>query len=364
MSFNIRYGTADDGDDSWPLRRDLVLQVIRDADADVLGVQEALRFQLDEVAAAFPGFGEVGVGRDDGIESGEYSAILYDRLRLRVLDSGTFWLSDTPEVIASTSWGNGITRIVSWARFRDLTAGGEFYVFNTHWDHQSQPSRERSAVLLLERIASRSTPDPVLVMGDFNAGEDNPAFQRLIASDSTSDLTETFRDLHPDSTNVGTFNGFTGERSGDKIDAILRSENWKVAEAGIVRTEDDGRFPSDHFPVMAVLERVRDNVFPPVGSIVPEDAPRFIGRVATVCGYVATTRFIADGSQPTILDLGRSHPDQSFVVVIPSLYRARFPRPLARAYLFKSICVHERIEIHRGRAAIIAREPAEIWMPD
>jgi len=364
MSFNIRYGTADDGDDSWPLRRDLVLQVIREADADVLGVQEALRFQLDEISEAFPGFGEVGVGRDDGVEAGEYSAILYDRLRLRVLDSGTFWLSDTPEVVASTSWGNGITRIVTWARFRDLTAGGEFYVFNTHWDHESQPSRERSGGLLLERIRARSTSDPVLVMGDFNAGEDNPAFQQLVAGDSALSLIETFRDLHADSTDVGTFNGFTGERSGEKIDAILSSGGWKVVDVGIVRTENEGRYPSDHFPVMAVLERVRDTVFPPVGSLTPDRALDRIGSVATVCGVVASTRFMAGGSPSTFLDLGRTHPDQSFVVEIPSLYRARFPHPLARAYLFKSICVYGRIETNRGRAAIVAREPADIWLPE
>ncbi len=362
MSFNIRYGTADDGENAWPLRSDLVMQVIRDGDADVLGLQEALRFQLDEIGAEFPGYGEIGVGRDDGVEAGEYSAILYDLLRLRPLDSGTFWLSDTPEVVGSTSWGNGITRIVTWARFRDMSAGGEFYVFNTHWDHESQPSRERSADLLRERIASREYSDPVLVMGDFNAGEENPAFRRLASADSTLALVEAFRALHPDSTVVGTFNGFTGEGSGEKIDAILTSPGWAVQEAAIVRTEEAGRYPSDHFPVSAVVERAREQAFPPPGSVSTHRAAISIGHVATVCGYVASARFVPEGRQPTFLDLGRSHPDQDFMVVIWSLNRARFGRFPEQAYRHKNICVHGRIETYRGRAVIVARERDQIWV--
>ncbi|MGD8495425.1 MAG: endonuclease/exonuclease/phosphatase family protein [Gemmatimonadales bacterium] len=260
MSFNLRYGTADDGPNAWPLRRELVKQTIGDFGPTVLCVQEALRFQLDELREAFPQLDEVGVGRDDGVEAGEYSAILYDRRRLERLSSGTFWLSDTPEVVASTSWGNQITRIVTWARFRDLESDRAFYVFNTHWDHQSQNSRERSAELMLERIASRDGGDPVIVTGDFNAGEDNPAFRRLVAGAGVAGVTgdalelrETFRALHPDATDVGTFNGFHGDRSGDKIDAILVTPEWEVVEAAIDRAHDGDRYPSDHFPVTAVL---------------------------------------------------------------------------------------------------------------
>ncbi|MFQ5530549.1 MAG: endonuclease/exonuclease/phosphatase family protein [Gemmatimonadota bacterium] len=335
----------------------------------MLGLQEALRFQLDEIGVEFPEYAEVGVGRDDGAEAGEYSAILYDRIRLRMLNSGTFWLSDTPDVVASTSWGNSITRIVTWARFRDLNAGGEFYVFNTHWDHESQPSRERSAGLLRDRIAAREHADPVLVTGDFNAGEDNPAFLRLVGADAAGPdsalaLTETFRTVHPDSTEVGTFNGFTGETSGEKIDAVLVSEGWDVLEASIVRTMDDGRYPSDHFPVSAVLERDRSPAFPPPGSVHPERASLYFGRVATVCGYVASSRFIPEGRQPTVLDIGRSHPDQAFVVVIWSLYRAKFPRLPEQAYRFKNVCVYGRIETYRGWAAMVVRDPSEIWVAD
>jgi endonuclease/exonuclease/phosphatase family metal-dependent hydrolase len=258
MTFNIRYGTAPDGDDAWPHRRELVLRVVRDFDPHVLGVQEALKFQLDAIEQELRQYGRIGVGRDDGGEAGEYSAILYDRRRLAPLDQGTFWLSDTPEVPGSTTWGNRITRIATWARFADRTSGANFYVFNTHFDHESQPSRERSALLVLERIAARPPPaEPIVLMGDFNAGEDNPAFQTLLtfrrgASDATR-FVDTFRAVHPSVTNVGTFHGFRGAAGGAKIDAILVSPEWAALDAAIVRTSENGRYPSDHFPVTATL---------------------------------------------------------------------------------------------------------------
>jgi endonuclease/exonuclease/phosphatase family metal-dependent hydrolase len=237
----------------WPLRRDLLVSVIRDAHPDVLGLQEALRFQLDEIGAALATYREVGVGRDDGIEAGEYSAILFDSTRVALEDSGTFWLSDTPEEPGSTSWGNRITRICTWARLRERDTGAVFYHFNTHWDHQSQPSRERSARLILERIAARGQPGtPVLLTGDFNAGESNPAFRTLV-EDTVVSLRDTFRALHPDATGVGTFNGFEGDSDGDKIDAILASPEWRVLDAEIARVNDRGRYPSDHYPVTASL---------------------------------------------------------------------------------------------------------------
>jgi len=253
MSFNIRYGTADDGANRWPLRRDLLVNVVRNFDPHILGVQEALAFQIDEVRAVLTKYAHAGVGRDDGVAEGEFSAILYDTTRVARLDQGTFWFSDTPSTPGSTSWGNTIPRICTWARFRDRADGSTFRVYNLHWDHISQPSRERSAALLLERIAADGLDEPVLVTGDFNAGEGNTAFVSLTTS-ARVPLRDTFRVLHPDSTEVGTFHGFDGRTSGEKIDAILASVQWEVTSADIVRTRSNGRYPSDHYPVFAVIE--------------------------------------------------------------------------------------------------------------
>jgi endonuclease/exonuclease/phosphatase family metal-dependent hydrolase len=253
MTFNIRYGTAKDGDNHWTARRDMLFDVIRERDADLVGLQEALAFQIDEILAAVPGYAAIGVGRDDAGRAGEFSAILFKRDRFRVATAGTFWFSDTPEVTASKTWGNNITRICTWARLIDRDGRG-FYHFNLHLDHESQPSRERSTLLLRQRIEARAFPaDPVVVTGDFNVGERNPALAALVAKgDPAAPFVDTYRVLYPDETVVGTFTGFKmGNTAGDKIDYVLVQPGAEVIGAEIIRTSRNDRYPSDHFPVAA-----------------------------------------------------------------------------------------------------------------
>lgn len=254
LTFNIRYGTAADGEDRWELRRERVCGVLERCDADVVGLQEALRFQIDEIRAALPEYGEVGVGRDDGKKAGEYSAILYKEDRLRVDEEGTFWFSDTPEVPGSKSWGNQIPRICTWARFVEKETGRAFYVFNVHLDHASQPSRERSAEALLRAIARRKNPDPAVVTGDFNAGEDNPAvlaMARAAEGSSERALADTYRAVRPEDRDAGTFHGFSGRAGRTKIDYVFVSPPIETIDAEIIRDHEGGRYPSDHFPVFA-----------------------------------------------------------------------------------------------------------------
>jgi len=264
MTFNIRYGTANDGPNHWKNRKEMVFDVLRKYEPDVVGVQEALGFQLDEIREAVPGYEQIGVGRDDGKTRGEYSAILYKKSRFEVGESGTFWLSDTPEVPGSITWGNACTRICTWGRFVDKKTGRGFYLCNTHFDHVSQQSREKSAVLIARRIAGRKRAEPFVVTGDFNAGETNPAIaylkgeRRLTAADGKASacpvpMVDTFRGMHPDVTNVGTFNGFQGRSDGEKIDFVLAPANVKVLDAEIIDDNVDARYPSDHFPVTARL---------------------------------------------------------------------------------------------------------------
>ena len=254
MSFNIRYGTADDGRNSWEFRRDLVEQVVRQHDPDLLGVQEALAFQIRELEEVLPSHHRIGVGREDGVSAGEFAAIYYRSRRFEVDSSGTFWLSETPDVPGSMHWGNRITRICTWVRLIDNISDHAFYVFNLHLDHQSQPSRERSVELVARRITERLHDDPIILMGDFNAGEDNPAMLYLRGETAAPaiQLTDTFRAVYPDATETGTFGAWAGETSGDRIDAILVWD-FEIVEADIVRDNRDGRYPSDHFPVTASL---------------------------------------------------------------------------------------------------------------
>ena len=253
MSFNIRYGTANDGENHWTRRREMLFDVIREQNADLIGLQEALAAQIDEIVAAVPAYAVVGVGRDDGKARGEFSAILFRRDRFRVADSGTFWFSDTPAVPGSKHWGNNITRISTWARFIDRD-GSAFWHFNLHLDHQSQPSRERSTELLLQRITARSGPaEPVVVTGDFNVGETNPAIYTMVGKPGGQGaFVDTFRVKYPADKEVGTFNGFKfGATTGDKIDYVLVQPGTEVSDAAIIRTSRDNRYPSDHFPVIA-----------------------------------------------------------------------------------------------------------------
>jgi len=256
MSFNIRYGSANDGENSWNNRKALVFDLIRHESPDVIGLQEALRFQLDEIVKAVPGYDQIGIGREGG-DKGEFSAILYKKSRFDVAESDTFWLSDTPDKPTIT-WGNTCVRICTWAKFIDKKSNEVFYHFNTHLDHRSQPSREKSAQLIARRIQERTNGSPFVLTGDFNAGEDNPAILYLKGISEVEEkcpvvMVDTFRVLYPDEKVVGTFNGFKGDSGGAKIDYIFTPPGLKVLKAAIIRPGKGAPCPSDHFPVSATL---------------------------------------------------------------------------------------------------------------
>lgn len=272
VSFNIRYGSANDGPDRWELRRDRAVATVRDLAPGVLGLQEAEAFQVAELLDALPGHAALGVGRDDGRTRGESSPILFDRLRFTVAESGVMWLGETPEVIGSRSADAAITRVCTWARLIELRTGRGLYVYNAHFDHRGQRSRELAAEQLADharRMSERADRrDPVIVMGDFNAAEDNPAFQTLTKPDERGGLIDTFRAVHPDAPG-GTFTGFDTASDGGtaKIDHVLIGPGLQTLDAGIDRRTIDGRYPSDHFPVWADVAWARVT-----GSGAAEDA--------------------------------------------------------------------------------------------
>ncbi|HEX9656892.1 MAG TPA: endonuclease/exonuclease/phosphatase family protein [Bacteroidota bacterium] len=260
MTFNIRYGTASDGEDQWEKRKEMLFELLMRYSPDIIGVQEALRFQLDEIRHALPEYAEVGRGRDDGKTGGEYSAILFRVDRFTSLEEETFWFSDTPTVPGSVTWGNSFPRICTWTRIAEKMSGRSFYVYNVHLDHVSQASREKSVATLAQKLRSREHSDPVIVTGDFNAGEKNRAIQFLKGQESPGvsapnderiHLVDSYRCLHPHETAVGTFHAFSGNRGGEKIDFIFVERGTTVVEAAILHNSLNGRYPSDHFPVTA-----------------------------------------------------------------------------------------------------------------
>ncbi|MGV3613746.1 MAG: endonuclease/exonuclease/phosphatase family protein [Fimbriimonas sp.] len=249
MSFNVRYGTAPDGEDRWEVRKGRVRTFLEKRRPELVGLQEALVYQIEDMRTALKGYQAVGVGRDDGKEGSEFSAILYDPTRLRLMRSDTFWLSETPQVPGSKHWGNNPPRICTWAFFKDIRTGKYLYHFNTHLDHRAQESREKGMALILRSIKDRPTPDPAILTGDLNAGESNPVV-KLIAD---AGLRDSFRLLHPNAPNAGTFHGFKETLNAEKIDFIFIGPGWRVASAEHLMDKVGGRWVSDHLPVIASL---------------------------------------------------------------------------------------------------------------
>lgn len=251
MCFNVRFATANDGENRWQLRREFCIEVIRNRSPDLLLVQEALKLQIDELAVAMPDYSHVGCGREDGEDSGEYSAIYFNNGKFKIVEKGWFWLSDTPDIPGSATWGNRVTRICTWAILE--FQGRKIAVYNTHLDHESQASREKSVSMIAKHMLDVAMDLPIIYGGDFNAGESNSAIA-MVCSESRTKFKDTFRAVHPTATDVGTFHAYTGSMKGDKIDYIFVSEHWNVLAAEIDRRSSEGRYPSDHFPVTARVQ--------------------------------------------------------------------------------------------------------------
>jgi endonuclease/exonuclease/phosphatase family metal-dependent hydrolase len=263
MTLNVRYESPNDLEArAWRKRIPGVVRMIRRLGPDCIGVQEAEHGQVADLWASLPDYEFFGVGRDDGSRAGEYAGIFYrkDRFRPDPADCGTFWLSDTPEVPGSRSWGNEIPRVAAWVRLTDLATGRGFYLYNTHWDHRNQASRERASLLMAARIDSREHPgEPVALIGDFNSSESNPGLIYLtgrrtrIAGEErawANGLLDTYQALRAGEADRRTLHLWSGSREGTlKVDHILVSRGAEIAEAEIV--SEDRPVVSDHFPVVA-----------------------------------------------------------------------------------------------------------------
>jgi endonuclease/exonuclease/phosphatase family metal-dependent hydrolase len=259
MSYNIRYGTAQDGENHWDKRKEFLVETIKAFNPDLLGTQETLGFQRDYLAAKLAGYEALGVGRDDGGETGEMTALYFKRERFEKIDGGHFWLSETPDKPGSKSWDTALTRMVTWVKLSDRRQpkAKPLIFFNTHFDHRGQQARLESARLIRRRVTDVAAQCRVIVTGDFNAGEDSPPYRALFGTEdnSASPLRDAYRLLHPArKADEGTFSNFkVGAVSGQRIDWIGFSADWQVLAASIDRSEREGRTPSDHFAVTAIF---------------------------------------------------------------------------------------------------------------
>jgi endonuclease/exonuclease/phosphatase family metal-dependent hydrolase len=251
MTYNLRYASTNPPN-AWPQRRPLMRELIEKVAPDVFGTQEGLYGQLQDLAADLPAYQWIGLGRDGG-SRGEFMAVFYRTARLEPLAFDHFWLSDTPAVIGSKTWGPMLARMVTWVKFRDRQTKREFIFVNTHFDHQVQAAREKSAQLIRERVAAFDAKLPVLLVGDFNAAAGHNKAYGILTDDKF--FTDTWT-AAPERVNegIGTFNAFRGiQRDGGRIDWILSRGDVAADRIEIVTFSRDGQFPSDHCPVVAKL---------------------------------------------------------------------------------------------------------------
>lgn len=255
MSLNLRYDNPADGVNRWSERRDLLVDVVRAFHPDLLGTQECLASQAAFLREALPEYAFIGAGRDDGKLKGEMTALFFRADRFELLDSGHFWLSKTPDVPGSKSWDAAITRMVSWVNLRDRRDDTTIWCFNTHFDHRGEQAREMSSQLLRERVLEMSGGQRVVITGDFNASAEGRVSSLLRGSvDDGPTLVDTYRAVHPlVERGEGTFDDFKGVDTGDRIDWIVVTPDVRVIDAGIDRTHVGDHWPSDHFPVTAVV---------------------------------------------------------------------------------------------------------------
>lgn len=246
-TYNLRMDTPHDKLDAWEHRKENVNGLIRFHDFDIVGTQEGFHHQLLDIIAAGD-YAYVGVGRDDGVNEGEHSAIVYKKDRFEVLDSGDFWLSETPET-PSYGWDAKIRRICSWAKFKDKKAGKEFFFFSVHYDHQAREARRNSSLLMLSKIKEIAGDMPTFSVGDFNATPDDEPIQIFYEDNYLKD-SYLISQAKPYGTE-GTFNAFKLDAPmKNRIDYIWVTKDITVEKYGVLNDVHYGHFPSDHFPVM------------------------------------------------------------------------------------------------------------------
>jgi endonuclease/exonuclease/phosphatase family metal-dependent hydrolase len=248
MTYNIRYDTPQDSINQWPKRNHKVYALIKKYDPDVIGLQEVLHHQLMDLVQNLPAYSHIGVGRDDGKTKGEYSAILYKKDHLKLVNQNTFWLSENPGIPGSKSWDAAITRVATWGKFKDIKSDHEFLMINTHFDHIGKEARKNSALLLKQRASEIDKNLPLIITGDFNCTREEQPYATIMKP-------EGIQLVDPATSNPpGTFCSFkVNSIECRAIDYIFHSKEWTSADYKVIQDNDGKYYPSDHLPVITTL---------------------------------------------------------------------------------------------------------------
>jgi len=267
MTFNIRYGTANDGENRWELRKPILLECLQKYKPDILCTQEAMPMQIKDIHEHFPQWGVFGKGRyhDTPMPSrphesmdGESCRIFYDQSKYELLQDGTFWHSDTPDVPASATWGNNLPRIVTWGLFRTRQGARTFMVMNTHF-HWGELYVAQTTDLIMKKWRELAGDQPTLFAGDFNLAPTSPTHARFCGKTASGPdrslryFADAYETLNMPQTDMGTGHSFKGVLNQDRIDWILYTGEFTPKEITIIRDNVNGRYPSDHYPVLAMF---------------------------------------------------------------------------------------------------------------
>lgn len=276
-TYNIRYDNKGDAEkgNGWKQRSPVITSLIRFHGFDIFGTQEGLHNQLEDIKAGLPGYTYIGLGREDGKEAGEHSAIFYNTVRFKLLEHGDFWMSETTDK-PNKGWDAVLPRICTWGKFKEIKTGFTFYFFNLHMDHVGVKARAESSKLVLEKVKKMGGGLPTILTGDFNVDQHNESYALINNSGLLKDAYESAAFKYAEN---GTFNSFNANGKTDhRIDHIFMTKQFKVEKYGVLtdsyRSKDDNsgnvntdnfpkevsmekytaRMPSDHFPVMVVVE--------------------------------------------------------------------------------------------------------------
>lgn len=254
-TFNIRYDNPEDSLNNWQYRKDRVAEFIKNKDLDIVGMQEVLDNQLNDLKERLPEYAEVGVGREDGKTKGEYAPLFFKKERFEILDSNTFWLSQYPDSIGFIGWDGACTRIATWAKLRDKKSGKIFMAVNTHFDHVGTEARTKSALLIIDKIREIVGDKPAVLTGDFNMSDKCDAYNVITTNEFV------LRDAYKIADEVEgvdyTFHDFgkIPVSECEKIDFIFVTPNIKVLNAEIQEEGNDSiGFLSDHNPYWVKIE--------------------------------------------------------------------------------------------------------------
>lgn len=253
MTFNIRYDNPADGDNNWKFRKDAAFAMIQEQDCDLIGTQEVLANQLADFNAALPAYDYVGIGREDGVDQGEYSAIFFKKDRFNVMNKGNFMLSETPDIFGSKGWDGACERIASWARLQDKSTGKEVFFINTHLDHVGIQARREGVNLIQDKAFELAQGASIILTGDFNAEPESDVIQNVVNTNKAHYLIDTRTTAKEVKGTPWTFHDFDRLpiNKREYIDYIFVSPTAKTTIYEVLPMDYNNKLVSDHSPVIA-----------------------------------------------------------------------------------------------------------------